>query len=98
MPRIGAAVGVVVPRPGFDGMRIHGVWLRRVIVPGRRAVVVLERHALPGSDRQRPLKGNHQGHQDNEEHAGWMLHCSAILRSDADLINIRAFGSLQRTQ
>ena len=70
MSRAGAVVGVVVGGPSFAGMRMHSVGMRRVIVPARGAVVILERHALPAGDRQRPLQGNRQGEQDNDQHSG----------------------------
>jgi hypothetical protein len=38
-------------------------------VPAVGGVVVLERHALAGRDRQRPLGGDGQGHQKNEQQA-----------------------------
>lgn len=34
------------------------------------AVVVLERHALASRDRQCPLDGDGQGHQNNDQQAG----------------------------
>ena len=70
MSRAGAVVGVVVGGPSFAGMRTDSVGMRGVIVPARGAVVILERHALPAGDRKRPLKGNRQSHQENQQHAG----------------------------
>lgn len=62
------ATGFIGVRMRRAGRGVCGLAVAMVLVAA--AALLRERHALPGSDGQRPLDRDGQGHQNNDQQAG----------------------------